>query len=110
MSGISRRKCAAAKLGVGLTKFGEDFVDRGDGEERPVPGTDGKVKRLRPVPLGERAIGFLDEEIDKLIEGLRALRDATPRAPRQPAVPADFHPSRHRKGKQSGRLLSPAAR
>jgi len=112
MSAIVRPKPAAAKIGVGPTKFDEDYVDHGgdDPEDRFVPGTNKTVKRLRPTPLGKRAVGFFDDEIDTLIEALRALRDATPRAPRAPVVPAEFHPSRHRKGqKQSGRL-SPAAR
>jgi hypothetical protein len=111
-SAIVRPKPAATKIGVGDTKFHEDFVDRGgdDPEDRFVPGTDKQVKRLRPVPLGERAVGFFSDEIDRLIEQLREWRDATPRAPREPAVDPEFHPSRHRKRqKQSGRQL-PAAR
>jgi hypothetical protein len=113
MSAILRPKPAAAKLGVGVTKFDEDYVDQGgnDPDDPFVPGTGNKVKRLRPVPLGKRAVGFFSDEVDKLIEALRKLRDATPRAPREPAVPAEFHPSRHRKSQkqQSGRL-SPTAR
>jgi hypothetical protein len=111
MSAILRPKPAGAKMGIGLTKFHEDYVDHGtDGpEDRFVPGTNKTVKRLRPALLGKRALGFFDDEIDELIEALRKLRDASPRVPRKPAVDAQFHPSRHRKGKkQSGRLLAAA--
>jgi hypothetical protein len=95
MSQISRPKAAAARIGVGLTKFAEDFVDNGG--DRFVPDTNDTVARLRPTSLGRRAIGFFDDEIDKLIEGLRKLRDKAPRVPREPAVPAEYHPSRHRR-------------
>ena len=83
--GISRggdlfnRKDKKGRLGVGKTKFNEDYVyhpDRPD-EGECVPGTD--VPRLKPVPLGEKAIGFFDDEIDALVEGLRAERDHRPR-------------------------------
>jgi hypothetical protein len=111
MSGISRPKVAAAKIGVGLTKLSQDYVDRGGDPD--VPGTEGKVKRLRPVSLGERAIGFFDDEIDGLIEGLRACRDAAPCMPPKPAVLPQFHPSKHRKGDHKGEAagrLKPTAR
>jgi hypothetical protein len=61
------------KIPVGHTKFFEDMVYHEGGDEF-VPGT--KIRRLRRVPLGERAIGFLEDEVDALIEGLRAHRDA----------------------------------
>lgn len=96
MSGkIERRKSAAARIGVGATVFDERYVDKGD--DPFVPGTSSQVLRVRPVALGKRAIGFFSDEIDRLIEQLRALRDATPRVPPQRAVPAEFHPSQHRK-------------
>jgi hypothetical protein len=79
--GISRagdlfnRKDKKGRLGVGKTKFFEDYVyhpDRPD-EGECVPGTD--VRRLKPVPLGEKAIGFVDAEVDALIDALVAHRD-----------------------------------
>jgi hypothetical protein len=79
--GISRaselynHKGKKGRLGIGKTKFNEDYVhhpDRPD-ERECVPGTD--VLRLKPVPLGEKAIGFLDDEVDALVEGIRAERD-----------------------------------
>lgn len=106
---IERLKITAARIGVGTTKFYEDFVDKG-GSDPFVPGTGNTVVRLRPVSLGKRAIGFFSDEVDDLIEGLRAFRDALPRTPPPRPVPAEFHPSRHRKAqKQSGRLM-PTAR
>lgn len=84
------------RLGCGRTKFDEDYVLKN--EDNPfVPNTDNRVKRVRPVPLGERARGFFSDEIDALIAALRALRDATPFAPPRPAVPAQFHPKQKQK-------------
>jgi hypothetical protein len=78
---IVRTEQARKMLGiVGNTLFYESYINRGDGDEF-VPGTD--VRRLRPVQLGERAVGYLVDEIDALIEGLRRWRDANPPKPRQ---------------------------
>jgi hypothetical protein len=43
-----------------------------------LPGT--TIPRLRPVPLGERNVGYLEHEIDDLIDALAAQRDAKPAA------------------------------
>lgn len=59
------------RLGIGKTKFHEDFVHKG--EDPFVPGT--SVPRLKPVNIGPRAIAFFDDEVDALVEGLRAERD-----------------------------------
>jgi hypothetical protein len=96
---IERRRVAAARVGVGLTKFDKDFTDKG-GDDPFVPDTNGTVMRVRPVLLGKRATGFFSGEIDELIEALRAFRDAAPRVPPKPAVAAEFHPSRHRKSRK----------
>jgi hypothetical protein len=56
MPNILRPKAAWKKLGVGRTMFYEEFVAKG---------------RIRLVPLGERARGVIDDEIDALIEELR---------------------------------------
>jgi hypothetical protein len=92
---ILRAKAAAARVGVGLTKFREDYTDTGG--DPHVPGTNEQVERVRPVALGERAVGFFDDEIDRLQDQLRAWRDAKPRTPPTPAVHPEFHPSRHRR-------------
>jgi predicted DNA-binding transcriptional regulator AlpA len=42
-----------------------------------VPGTE--IPRVRPVPLGPRNIGYLDAEIDELIDAIAELRDAVTR-------------------------------
>jgi hypothetical protein len=59
------------RLGVGKTKFHEDFIDNGG--DPYIPGT--RVRRLKPVRIGLRAMAFVDDEIDQLVEGLRAERD-----------------------------------
>jgi hypothetical protein len=71
---IPRPEAARARVGVGKTKFNEDYLLR-DPADPWVPGTNNTVPRLRPVPLGERAIGFFDDETDGTLEALRCLRD-----------------------------------
>jgi hypothetical protein len=71
---IVRSKGARSMLGVGNTRFYEDYVFRGD--DQFVPGTD--VPRLRPVPLGVRSVGYFVDEIEALAAGLRRYRDANP--------------------------------
>jgi hypothetical protein len=61
------------RLPVGKTSFFKNYVFHVGGLEY-VPGT--KVKRLRAVPLGEKIQGFFDDEIDELLEGLRAEQEA----------------------------------
>ena len=64
------------RLGVGRTKFLEDYVSHPDRpEEGAYVAATISVLRLKPIALGSKAIGFLDDEIDRLIEGLRRERD-----------------------------------
>jgi hypothetical protein len=57
---------------VGHTKFHEDFRYH-PGGDKFIPGT--KIPRLRHVQLGERAIGFFEDETVAVAEALRRLRD-----------------------------------
>jgi hypothetical protein len=82
MANILRQPEARQKVGVGKTHFSENYVLNDPGDPY-VPGTDGKVRRVRPVPLGERNIGFIDDEIDILIHELREFRDSRPLQPRK---------------------------
>ena len=91
MASLRIKRSPWERLGCGRTKFDEDYVLKNE-DDRFVPNTNNQVKRVRPVPLGDRARGFFSDEIDGLIEALRTLRDATPFAPPRPAVPAQFHP------------------
>jgi hypothetical protein len=70
-------KGRAGRLGIGKTKFNEDYVFHPDcpDEDGFLPGT--RVRRLRPVALGVHASGFLSDEVDELIEQLRRERDRT---------------------------------
>jgi hypothetical protein len=68
---------ARLKVGVGRTKFHQDYVLH-DENDPYVPGTDSRVHRVRPVALGERAMGFFEDELNTLIEELRDWRNANP--------------------------------
>ena len=68
---IVRKKEAYGRLGCGHTKFYSDYVLR-DAKNPYVPGT--RIERLKPIPLGPRNVGFLDSELDALIDGLAELR------------------------------------
>jgi hypothetical protein len=59
------------RLACGKTKFEEDY--RFHTPDDPyVPNTD--IPRLKPIPIGERNIAFLEHELDELIDELAALR------------------------------------
>jgi len=62
---IVREPEACSRLGRRRTKFRTDY--RFNNAADPfVPGTE--IPRVRPVPLGPRNIGYLDAEIDELID------------------------------------------
>jgi hypothetical protein len=73
VTAIVRPRLTWQRLGVGKSKFYKDYVKQEGGDEF-IPGT--KVRRLRPMPLGKVAVGFPDDEIDAVIDGLREERDA----------------------------------
>jgi hypothetical protein len=79
---ILRTLAACRKIGIGKTYFTTDFVLKHD-NDRFVPGTDNTVRRVRPVRLGERAVGFFSDELDSLAEALRQWRDSKPTVPRK---------------------------
>ena len=59
---------------VGKTNFFSNYVHNEKGEaEQFIPGTN--VPRLRLVRIGVRAVAAFDDEVDALIQGLRAARD-----------------------------------
>ena len=70
---ILRPKASYEKLACGKTKFDEDYRYHSP-DNSFVPGTD--IPRLKPIPLGERNIGYLEHEVDALIAALAKLRDA----------------------------------
>ena len=67
-----------ARLRVGKTAFWQNFVyDRERGGAQFIPGT--HVPKLKLIPLGPRAIGGLEHEVEAMIEALAAERDRVPR-------------------------------
>jgi predicted DNA-binding transcriptional regulator AlpA len=66
MRRLVRPKEAMRVLGVGHTKFYQDFVTTG---------------RLRAVRLGARSVAFPSDEIDTLVTELIASRDQPAKAP-----------------------------
>jgi predicted DNA-binding transcriptional regulator AlpA len=91
---IVREPEACNRLGCRRTKFRTDYRFNNPADPN-VQNT--KIPRLRPVPLGPRNIGFLDDELDELITALAELRDTAPAAKRTTRVfitdrkPKDFN-------------------
>ena len=73
MPSVLRPRLACAKIGVGRSNFHENFVLR-EGGPAHLPGT--TIPRLKPIILGPRARGFIDDEVDALIEALCTWRDS----------------------------------
>jgi predicted DNA-binding transcriptional regulator AlpA len=69
---IVREPEACNRLGCRRTKFRNDYRFNNQADPN-VPNTG--IPRLRPVPLGVRNVGYIDGEIDDLIDALAALRD-----------------------------------
>lgn len=72
---ILRLKQVLNRLACGKTKFDDDYRFH-SADDPYVPGTN--IPRLKPIPLGERNIGYLEHEVDELIDALAELRDAVP--------------------------------
>ena len=69
---ILRPRETWAKIGVGRSNFHANYRYK-PGGDKFVPGTN--IPRLKPVPLGPRAVGFFNDEAEALIEDLRRYRD-----------------------------------
>jgi predicted DNA-binding transcriptional regulator AlpA len=78
-TGIERKDAAQQRLGVKRSFFWANYVHHSE-DDPYLPGT--TIPRLKPVQLGLRAIGFFTDEIDALLEALRALRDSGQAPPR----------------------------
>ena len=61
---ILRKRELLERLGIRKTAFYDLFVATG---------------KLRPVNIGTRAVGYLEDEVDELIEDMRRERDRKPR-------------------------------
>jgi hypothetical protein len=72
---LVRRKECINRLGVGPTKFHSDIVARAGASEH-IPGTD--IPRLHMVHLGPRTSAAIEDELENVIESLRAARGTKP--------------------------------
>jgi hypothetical protein len=72
VANVLRPRPTWQKVGVGKSNFYKNYVFK-EGGPAHVPGT--HIPRLKPIILGPRARGFIDDEADALVEALRALRD-----------------------------------
>jgi hypothetical protein len=86
------------RAGIGRTEFLKKRVLK-DSADPFVPNTDGKVRRIRSVPLGDKARGFFSDEVDGQLEEYRTLRDAMPVTPPKLPLPPQYHSSVHRRKK-----------
>jgi predicted DNA-binding transcriptional regulator AlpA len=93
MKRLIRRTECIQRLAIGRTKFHSDIVAR-PGASEHIPGTD--VPRLNLVHLGPRFSAAIEDELEEVIEGLRAARRVKP-----PDVRNDAAPKRKR-GRASG--------
>lgn len=59
----------AGKLQIGRTNFHRNYVLR-DKRDPFIPNTG--ILRLVPVPLGPRSVGYIEAEVDALIDAMRA--------------------------------------
>ena len=55
-------------MGVGKTKLHEDYLLR-DASDPLIPGTD--VERMQVIPLGEKAVGVVSTEVERVQAGLQ---------------------------------------
>jgi hypothetical protein len=67
-----RLKRIYARLGVGKTKFDEDYRYHDDSDPF-LPGTE--IPRLKLAHIGKRAVAGFEDEVDALVEALRQHRD-----------------------------------
>ena len=94
-SSLYNNRGRRGRLGIGKTCFHENFVSNPD---RPAEdftaGT--RVRRLRPIPLGLKAVGFASDEVDELIEALRRERDDHEGRREPDSTTATAEPSPHK--------------
>ena len=76
---IVREPEACNRLGVKRTKFRTHYRFN-DPADPLVPNLN--HPRLRPAPIGVRNLGYLEHEIEQLIDALAKLRDTAPAVPR----------------------------
>ena len=74
---ILRANEARARIARGRTAF-EDNYRFHSADDPYVPDT--TIPRLRPIPLRPRNVGYLEHEVDDLIDALAKLRDIAPAA------------------------------
>jgi hypothetical protein len=71
------------KLPISKTMFWDRIVLH-DPADPYIPGT--RIRRLRLAKLGARAVVAFADEVDAIIDALRAARDASPLKPARPTL------------------------
>jgi hypothetical protein len=109
MAQVLRLNGVQKQTGLGKTNLIENYIYHGREGEEFVADTD--IKRLRPIRLGPRALGFLASEVDDLIAALARRRDSHPetmraRMPPRRAAPTS-PPARPRRRKTEAPVRRP---
>jgi hypothetical protein len=86
-------------LPVAKTTFWKDYVHRSDEPGPNIPGTN--VARLTLIPLGDKSVGVLEDDVDRVIVQLAAerLTDSQKRLARRAATKAGQERAREQRAK-----------
>jgi predicted P-loop ATPase len=91
-------------LPVGKTSFWKDYIHRPDEPGPNIPGTN--VERLTLIPLGDKSVGVLEDDVDRVIVQLAASRpDSQKRLARRAATKAGQERAREQRAKQRNQRL-----
>jgi hypothetical protein len=92
-------------LPVGKSSFWKDYVHRPDEPGPNIPGTN--VELLTLIPLGDKSVGVLEDDVDRVIVQLAASRpDSQKRLARRAAVKAGQERAREQRAKEKLQKLA----
>jgi hypothetical protein len=92
-------------LPVGKTSFWKDYIHRPDEPGPNIPGTN--VERLTLIPLGDKSVGVLEDDVDRVIVQLAASRpDSQKRLARRAATKAGQEQAREQRAREKQKLAT----